>query len=351
MTDGCPSVVWGALALRPEGSGVQTYQRELIHATSALQTGRRFAAVVQDDAVGELPGAIAAIRRPVSSGAARAMHGLRAVTGADVFHSLDVDLPLGQRGATVSTVHDMSVFDTPWAFGAVRARGERALLRRSIRRADVVIAVSQFTAERVLALTGRHATVTPLAPAGWVRVPEDREVDAVRAKYGLPERFILQLGTLEPRKNPHVVAEAARKIGIPMVLGGAGTDGPDRPSGSIGLGYVDGADVPALYRAATVVAYASRYEGFGLPPLEAMACGAVVAASAVGGIPESVGDGAVVVGRDTVESWTSVLRELVEDSGRRSELRRASEEVVGKRTWSHVAGETLSVYDSLLSGG
>lgn len=351
MTDGCPSVVWGALALRPEGSGVQTYQRELIHAASTLQSRYRFAAVVQEDAVGELGGGVQAIRRPVCSGALRAVHGLRPVPGVGVFHSLDVDLPLGQRGATVSTVHDMSVFDTPWAFGAVRARGERALLRRSIQRADAVIAVSRFTAERVLELTGRHATVTALAPAGWVRVPEARELETVRARYGLPEKFILQLGTLEPRKNPHVVAEAARALGVPMVLGGAGTDGPDRPPGTIGLGYVDRTDVPALYRAASVVSYASRYEGFGLPPLEAMACGAVVAASAVGGIPESVGPGAVVVGRDTAEQWTRVLRELLEDADRRAELRTAAARVVRSRTWRHVAEETLAVYDTLTSGG
>lgn len=340
-------VVWGALALRPGGSGVQTYERELIRATADLGSGRGLAAVVQEDAISELPDDVRAITRPVCSGARRAVHGLRPAPGAALFHSLDVDLPVAQRGPTVSTVHDMSVFDTPWAFGAVRARGERILLRRSLRRADAVIAVSEFTAERVAALTGRVATVTPLAPADWARIPGQAEVEAVRVKYDLPRTFVLQLGTLEPRKNPHVVADAARDLGVPVVLGGAGTDGPGRPVGSIGLGYVDQVDVPALYRAADVVAYASRYEGFGLPPLEAMACGGVVAASAVGGIPESVGSGAVVIARDTAEHWTRAIRDLLSDTDRRAELRAAAATVVASRTWSAVASDTLAVYDSV----
>lgn len=340
-------VVWGALALRPGGSGVQTYQRELIRAAVGAGSGRTFAAVVQHDVVDELPPEVTPLGRPMTTGARRAVSGMRRVRLDGVFHSLDVDLPVGQRTPCVSTVHDMSVFDTPWAFGAVRARGERALLRHAMTRADAVIAVSAFTAERIRELTGRTATVTPLAPAGWARVPGQEEVEAVRRKYDLPERFVLQLGTLEPRKNPHVVAESARDLGVQMVLGGAGTDGPNRPPGSLGLGYVDKADVPALYRAADVVTYASRYEGFGLPPVEAMACGGVVAASGVGGIPESVGDGAVVVKNDSVGSWTPVLRELLEDQGRRDELRAKAARVVRSRTWDAVAAETLSVYDSV----
>lgn len=345
MTSGVAErVVFGALALRPGGSGVQTYQRELIRAVAESGAGGRLAAVVQADAVGELPAEVDGLSRRVSSGFLRAVEGLRPVREASVFHGLDVDLPLAQRSACVCTVHDMSVFDTPWAFGVVRARGERMLLRRSIQRADAVIAVSQFTAERVRALTGRQATVTPLAPARWVRIPSPSEVETVRSKYDLPTRFVLQLGTLEPRKSPEIVAEALRDLGVPLVLGGAGTDGPGRPAGSLGLGYVDRDDIPALYRAADVVAYASEYEGFGLPPVEAMACGGVVAASAVGGVSDAVGDGAVIVRDASVESWRRVLRSLLEDRDLREELLDEAARVAGERTWDTVAAETLAVY-------
>ncbi|WP_096905388.1 glycosyltransferase family 4 protein [Dietzia sp. WMMA184] len=341
---GSAPVVWGALALRPGGSGVQTYQREFMRAAALAGSGHAFAAVVQRDAVGELPASVHPLTRPIASGVRRALSGLRPVRTEGIFHSLDVDLPVAQRRARVSTVHDMSVFDAPWASGPIRARGERALLRRSLNCADAVIAVSAFTAERVQALTGRMSTVIPLAPASWARVPARAEVRAVVDHYGLPDRFVLQLGTLEPRKCPEVAAEAARVLGLPMVLAGAGTEAPNLAPGTMGLGYVDRAHVPALYRAATVVAYASRYEGFGLPPLEAMACGGVVAASAVGGIPEAVGAGAVVVRANTVESWVDALKELAFDGDRRTELLHRAERVVRNRSWDAVAAETLAVY-------
>ncbi|AGF73605.1 glycosyltransferase family 4 protein [Corynebacterium halotolerans] len=341
------NLVLGALALRPNGSGVQTYQRELMRALAALKGLPALSAVVQADAAGELPGGVRPVRRPVSSGARRALQGMVPVS-ADLFHGLDVDLPVGQQGPTVATVHDMSVFDTPWAMSRIRARGERFLLRRALRRADAIISVSAFTAERVAEITGRTSAVTPLAPGSWTHVPSDEAVRMVRRKYGLPPRFVLQLGTLEPRKRPEVVNEALQGTGVPLVLAGGGTDGPGRPTGSIGLGYVDLEDIPALYRAADVVAYASAYEGFGLPPVEAMACGAVVVASAVGGIPEAVGDGAVVVsGLDPVR-WREALLPALNDGDVRAALSADATEQVRKLTWNATAAATAEVYAPLL---
>lgn len=341
-------LVVGALALRPNGSGVQTYQRELIREVAALADTRdlSLSAVVQEDATTELPDTVTPVTRPVASGVRRALEGLRPVE-ADIFHGLDVDLPLRQRSATVSTVHDMSVFDTPWAMSRLRAVGEQQLLRSSLRRADALIAVSEFTAERIQALTGRTATVTPLAPAPWARIPAEDEVTQVREKYRLPERFVLQLGTLEPRKRPDIVNDALSRLGVPLVLAGGNTDSPHRPAGSIGLGYIDLADIPALYRAATVVAYASSYEGFGLPPVEAMACGAVVVASAVGGIPEAVGDGAVVVGGLNPDRWREALSPALDDAAFRTDLRTRAVEQVASLTWANTAAATMAVYDTL----
>lgn len=345
MTGGVSGrIVLGAMALRPGGSGVQTYERELIAALARLLPEAELAAVVQKDAVAELPASVAAIRRPVAAGVVRALLALRPEPDAVLFHGLDVDLPLGQGGPLVSTVHDLAVFDTPWAFARVRAVGERILLRRSLRRADAIIAVSAFTAERLHAVTGRTASVIPLAPAAWARIPAYGEIRRVRSRYALPPRFVLQAGTLEPRKRPDVVAAALDGLGVPLVLAGAGTDGPGRPPGSIGLGYVDSRDIPALYAAADVVAYASAYEGFGLPPVEAMACGAVVVASAVGGIREAVGDGGIVVRGLDPADWSPRLREALEDAGLRAETLAAARCRVRDRGWGDVAAETVDVY-------
>ncbi|MCT1463700.1 glycosyltransferase family 4 protein [Corynebacterium sanguinis] len=342
-------IVYGALALRPGGSGVQTYQRELLRGIARLADETyTLSATVQKDSVGELPERIAPIAVPVSGGMKRALLGLRPVKEASIFHSLDVDLPFAQCGVLVSTVHDMSVFDTPWAMSAVRARGEQALLRRSLKTADELIAVSEFTAERIHALTGRSAHVVPLAPASWARVPSDDEVEKVRSKYGLPDRFAFQLGTVEPRKRPDIAANAAELIGIPMVLAGADSDNPDLGFPALGLGYVDREDIPALYRAASVVCYASVYEGFGLPPVEAMACGAVVVASDVGGIRAAVGEGALLVGALDVNEWADAMRGVVFDEGAQKQLRAAARDRCAQLGWENVTRSTLEVYQSVL---
>src|SRR4029077_10946199 len=121
-------------------------------------------------------------------------------------------------------------------------------------------------------------------------------------------------------KEVHLVAEVAEQLGVPSVLAGAGSTGPQAPPAAMGLGYVDVADLPALYAAATVTAYASNYEGFGLPPVEAMACGGAVVASAVGALPQVVGDGAVLVSARRVDDWAAAIRPLVNDPQARAEL-------------------------------
>jgi glycosyltransferase involved in cell wall biosynthesis len=276
---------------------------------------------VQRDAVDDLPGEVRPLLRPVSSGAVRAVLGSVPTYSCNAFHALDVDIPVATRAFTIATVHDLSVFDMPSASTRFRAAGERRLVGHALRKADLLLAVSQFTAERIKALSGREAAVVELAPASWARPPEAGMVAAVRAKYGLPERFVLQVGTVEPRKDVALVAEAAAELDVPCVLAGAGSTGPAAPRTAIGLGYVDVEDLPALYHTATITAYASKYEGFGLPPVEAMACGAAVVASAVGALPQVVGDGAVLVASSRVSDWVAAMRPLLGDSSARGELR------------------------------
>ena len=335
---------FGALALRPSGSGVQTYVRELLNALDPLLHDSALSATVQRDAAGELPDGITPLVRPVADGIRRMLHAKAPVFGVDLFHSLDVDLPVLCSGPTVSTFHDLAVFDTPWAFDRRRAAGERLLLRDAMRRADVLVAVSDFTAERIHALCGRDAVVTPLAPASWATPPTADEVRDIREAYRLPERFVLQVGTVEPRKDVALVADACRALDIPLVLAGAGSTGPDAPAGAIGLGYVPAAHLPALYAAASAVAYASRYEGFGLPPLEAMACGGAVVTSAVGALPAVVDDGALLVTEHNEKSWSAALRVVVHDTDTAEALRAHGRAVVAGYTWTRTAQLTVDAY-------
>lgn len=264
--------------------------------------------------------------------------------GSGVFHGLDVDLPLAGPAATVATVHDLSVLDMPSASSRFRAAGESVLVRRSLRSADLLIAVSEFTAERIASVCGREAQITELAPADWAHRPPAADVERVRAKYDLPEKFIMQIGTVEPRKNVDLVASVARTLDIPCVLGGAGSKGPNAPSSAVGLGYVDVGDLPGLYAAATVTAYASHYEGYGLPPVEAMACGGAVVASAVGALPQVVGDGAVLVTGHDVDDWVRAIRPLIRDAQTRDELVESGVAVASALSWDTTARDTVAAY-------
>ena len=148
---------------------------------------------------------------------------------------------------------------------------------------------------------------------------------------------MLHVGNLEPRKDIPTLARAAAAAGVPLVLAGGHIVTVDAPAGAQLLGHVAAADLPALYAAATVVGYVSRYEGFGLPPIEAMACGATVMATRVGAIAEVAGEGIELVPIGDVAAQAAAIRELVNDPDRRAERRRAGLVAAGKLSWAATA--------------
>jgi len=305
--------------------------------------------VVRRTAVSLLPAGVEPIERSDSSGARRALQGLGSYGSADVIHGLDVDLPLRPRAPTVATVHDLSVFDVPWAFSAFRARGEQLLVSQSLRRADELIAVSHFTAGQIRERFGRNAHVAHLAPAAEFVPASPTAVAEVRRRWQLPERFLLHVGTIEPRKNVASLVRAAGEVNVPLVL--VGTQLEELPSGPgcgdvMKLGWVDGTDLPALYSAATVVAYPSRYEGFGLPPVEAMACGAPVVTTTVGALPEVLTNVTLLDPEDEA-GLIDTLRDLLTDEEYRQAWACTGQKDVANLSWRRTAEQNLAVYRSM----
>ena len=340
-----PRIACNALALRPAGTGVQTYIRELLRALS-----REFVidllVAVQSDAVAELP--VGVQTRPIRpvAGWRRALAGLRSLGPADLVHGMDVDLPWRTTAPTVTTVHDLAVFDVPWTMSRRKALGERLIYRRALRQADSVIADSAFTAERVQDLFGLSATVIHLGAPSDLGPATPEAIAHVRRRYALPEVYVLHVGTLERRKDVATVAAACLQASIPLVLAGPVQQGRVAPVSARALGYVPRQDLAALYSGA-ITACSSHYEGFGLPLLEAMACRGPVVAAEAGAFPEIAGDAAVLVPPGDVDRWATALAELAGDATKRAEIGEAGCQRAAAFSWTTAAAKTAAVYASL----
>jgi len=285
----------------------------------------------------------------------------------DVFHSPDFTLPPVRRAKTILTVHDLSFMRLPECSDP---RLRAYLLRsvpKSVRRADVVLADSECTRSDLIELLDVPPERVQVLYAGvqdcFQRVQETALLDGVRTKYDLPARFVLGLGTLQPRKNFERLIEAYARLateaapGIELVIaGGAGWmyDGIFRRVDELGLqeavhliGHVADGDLPALYTRAELFAFPSLYEGFGLPPLEAMACGTPVVASNVSSLPEVLGDAALLVDPYDVRAIAGAMQRVLEDTSLRRALIKRGLERVRKFTWAAAAQKLLRVYGPL----
>jgi glycosyltransferase involved in cell wall biosynthesis len=284
----------------------------------------------------------------------------------DVVHSTTFCVPRFRLRPKrlVVTIYDLSFITHPALHLPANVEHCLAGTRLAIEHADAIIAISEHTRRDLIermAAPAERITVTPLAhDASFAAVTDPRRLAAVRKRYRLPEHFILFLGALEPRKNLPRLLEAyaglpaAIRRDVELVVAGMSGWLNESIRGQVselGLdrsvhfaGYVDPDDLSTLYSLASMLAYPSLYEGFGLPVLEAMACGTPVLTSNVSSLPEVAGDAATLVDPVDVASIESGLRTMLESPSLRADLAERGRARAATFSWDRCARQTLEVY-------
>jgi alpha-1,3-rhamnosyl/mannosyltransferase len=276
------------------------------------------------------------------------------------FIPLPCDLP------TIATVHDLSVILHPEWHPLDRVRYFEKHFHAGLGRCDHYLAISEHARQeiiRTLHLPPEKVTRTYMGIRPGLGPRPEQEVWSTLKRLGLPERYLLYLGTIEPRKNVLTLLRAycalpekVRTRWPLLLVGGWGwnTDavaeyyhGVAKHRGVIHVGYVADADVPALYTGARALAYPSIYEGFGLPPIEMMACGGAVLAGTAGAIVETVGRKADLIPPRDLDGWRAALLRVANDDDWWQRLRQGVEEIARPYTWEACAADTYRAYQSV----
>jgi glycosyltransferase involved in cell wall biosynthesis len=377
-----PRIGFDATAAVSQGAGIGRYTRELLRALAQADSQNSYrlfyASRTVPHPLPSLPANFHVTRLPfhdiwLARLWQRAQAPLPAdwITGPiDLFHSPDFTLPPVRRSTrTLLTVHDLSfVRDRDSAAPGLRSYLE-VVVPRSVARADHILADSAATRADLIELyhtppekisvlyCGIHPMFRPVA--------DPQNLAAVRARYGLGSApFILAVSTLQPRKNYARLIRAFARLrdqSVNLVIAGgkgwlfetifAEVARLALRERVIFPGFVADGDLPALYSAARLLAYPSLYEGFGLPMLEAMACGTPVVASTASCLPEVAGDAARLVSPTDVEALSVALDQVLADETLRRDLTAKGYARAGQFTWEQSARQLLSIYRELLGRG
>ena len=286
---------------------------------------------------------------------------------AQLVHGPANSLPLFVGLPGVVTIHDLAIYDHPEWFPGDQWFATKVVVPRSIQQARTIICPSDATKAATMRLFGVEAARCRVIPHGVeteFALPASPSVRAeVQARYALPDRYLLQVGTVQPRKNYITTLRALARIPaaerIPLiVVGGFGWKYDPvvdavrdlELTGSVRfVGYAGMPDLPALYQLAQAVVFPSLDEGFGLPVLEAFAAGTPVIASNAGAIPEVAGNAALLAAPEDDEALADNLRRLLADRELRDRLVAAGRARAALYTWSASAAEHRAVYESAVS--
>jgi glycosyltransferase involved in cell wall biosynthesis len=279
-----------------------------------------------------------------------------------VFHGTNFDVPLRRRCATVLTIHDLSQMLHPETHERRRVSRARRRLPLMTRVADAIITPSEGVRREVcdvLKIAAEKVFAVPEAARSTFFPATGEEICSVRSRLGLGENFILAVGTLEPRKNLKVLVEAFEQLSGSenpqlVIAGGKGwLTGPifERISNSkkrdriVLTDYLHDDDLRGLYSACAVFIYPSLYEGFGLPPLEAMACGAPVIASDIPPHRETIGKAAKFFDPVNPTELAECVGSLISNDKERATLSLAGRRRAAEFHWEDTARHTLRVYE------
>lgn len=359
-----------------QGGGIGRYVRELVAALAALDRDTPYRLYVQGAHRDKLPNSPGAnftwkASRISTEWSARIWHRARLPipielwTGRiDLFHATDFVLP-PTRARTLLTVHDLSFVRRPeTAFPALKAYLDQ-VVPRSIQRADHILADSQATKTDLIdvyAVQPDKVTVLLSGVDSRFQPVPDSEIERVRIKYGIAHApYLFNVGTVQPRKNYERLMQALATLPAPyadvqlVIAGGKGWlqdpiyQAVDRLKLSERvqfIGFADDKDLPALYSGARAVPFVSLYEGFGLPVLEAMACGVPVVTSNVSSMPEAAGEAALLVDPESVDQIRDTMIRVLGDESLRADLIQRGLERAQSFTWRRAAEQLRAIYRS-----
>lgn len=292
---------------------------------------------------------------------------LVAMQQASLFHGVLNVAPLACPVPTVITIHDLAFIRFPETFRSYNRTYLDFATRLSAKRASRILAVSEHTRQEVIGLLGVPADrviVTHDAARDHFVPPAPSQLEEFRMRKGLPAKFILYVGTLEPRKNLVTLLEAYHKVrqveDVPLIIGG-GKGWLYKPFfkrlEELQLkehihfaGYIEEEELPLWYAAARAFVFPSIYEGFGMPPLEAMSCGTPVITSQASSLPEVVGDAGLTVHPTDVDGLAQAIVDVVRDDDLHATLRKKGLQQAQRFSWRTMAEQTLQAYNDVARG-
>lgn len=289
-------------------------------------------------------------------------------TKVDVTQFFNYIVPPGARRKCVAVIHDMAYKSCPQTVNKKTLYWLKTSLKRSCRHADHIITDSKFSRSEIikyLHIPSKQITVVPAAVNHSVyhTAYSKAQINKVLDKLEIDRKYFLYLGTIEPRKNLERLISAYAKLcrkekGVPQLVlaGGRGwlCEGIYKKAHEMNLGskirftgYVEQEDSPLLMCGAMAFVFPSLYEGFGMPPLEAMSCGTPVIASNTSSLPEVVGDAGILVNPLSEEEILAAMKTMMENERYREELRVRGLKRAEKFTWEKSAEELMKVYRKL----